>query len=87
MKKLLILGAGMMQVPIIQKAASLGIHTIVADFNPNAPGIEYADRFLEISTIDKEAVLNAAKEEHIDGILTTSDYTTHIDTFFFFYIV
>ena len=78
MKKLLILGAGMMQVPIIQKAASLGIHTIVADFNPNAPGIEYADRFLEISTIDKEAVLNAAKEEHIDGILTTSDYPVNI---------
>lgn len=74
----MILGAGIMQVPIIKKAGKAGYYTIVADFNPEAPGIAFADKFLEVSTIDKEAVLEAAKKEKIDGILTTSDFPVNV---------
>ncbi len=78
MKKLLILGAGQMQVPIISLAKQLGHYTIVADYDPKAPGFEYADVKSTISTIDKEAVLSLAKNEQVDGILTTSDYPVRV---------
>ena len=35
-KRLLILGAGEMQVPVIRKANDMGLHTIVADMDANA---------------------------------------------------
>lgn len=78
MKKLLILGAGQMQVPIIALAKQLELYVIVADYDPNAPGFEYADVKSTISTIDKEAVLELAKHEQVDGILTTSDYPVRV---------
>lgn len=78
MKKLLILGAGQMQVPIIALAKQLGHTTIVADYDPNAPGFKYADVKSTISTIDKDAVLELAKNEQVDGILTTSDYPVRV---------
>ena len=62
MKKLLILGAGQMQVPIIALAKKLGYCTVVADYDPKAPGFKYADVVSTISTIDKEAVLKIAQE-------------------------
>lgn len=78
MKKLLILGAGQMQVPIIALAKQLGHYTIVVDYDPHAPGFEYADVKSTISTIDKDAVLQLAQNENVDGILTTSDYPVRV---------
>ncbi len=78
MKKLLILGAGPMQVPIIALAKELGYCTVVADYDPKAPGFIYADVISTISTIDKEAVLKLAQEEKVDGLLTTSDYPVRV---------
>lgn len=73
MRKLLILGAGEMQVPIILKAKERGIYTIVADMNPEAPGMRYANKAITISTLDSSSLLQYALEEKIDGVLTTSD--------------
>ena len=78
MKKLLILGAGIIQVPVIQKAKSMGYYTIVADYDSNAPGLKYADKFYLISTIDKDSILTIAQNDEIDGILTTSDYPVNV---------
>ena len=78
MSRLLILGAGQMQVPIIALAKELGHTTIVADFDPNAPGFKYADISSTVSTIDKDAVLQLAQSEKVDGILTTSDYPVRV---------
>lgn len=77
-RKILILGAGTIQLPVIQKASQMGLETIVADYNSEAPGRKFADKFLEISTIDKEGVLKAARELKVDGILTTSDYPVNV---------
>lgn len=49
-RKILILGAGPIQLPIIRKASAMGLETIAADYNPNAVGRKYADTFLEVST-------------------------------------
>ena len=44
MKKLLILGAGTYQVPLIKTARRLGIYTIVSSIHGNYPGFELADK-------------------------------------------
>lgn len=74
MKQILILGAGEMQVPVIQKAKESGVYTIVADFDANAPGFRFADEKALVSTTDLEKILKLARKKKIDGILTTSDY-------------
>ncbi len=72
-KKILILGAGGMQVPIIRKANELGYETIVVDYDPSAPGFDVAGKKYETSTLDIEGVLKISQDENIDAILTTSD--------------
>jgi len=72
-KKLLILGASEIQTPLIKRAKEMGIITIVADYNPDAPGFEFADVRLSISTNDIPTLLNAAIENKIDGVITSSD--------------
>lgn len=70
MKKILILGASILQLPAIKKAKQKGYYTIVADMNPNAIGVQYADEFHCVSTIDTEGVANLAEEIKPDGIMT-----------------
>lgn len=70
MKKLLIIGASILQLPAIKKAKEMGLYVAVADYNPNAVGIQYADVFFNASTIDIDAICNVAKEFKPDGIMT-----------------
>ncbi len=50
----LIIGAGLLQVPLIQEAQALGLKVIATDGNPQAPGAALADAFLPIDTYDAE---------------------------------
>lgn len=70
MKRLLIIGASVLQVPAIRKAKEMGLYVAVADYNPNAVGIPLADEYYNVSTIDEEGVYQAAKEFKADGIMT-----------------
>lgn len=71
MKKLMILGASILQLPAIQQAKKMGLHVIAVDMNPNAIGFKELGIQCEvISTIDIPAVLKCAKENSIDGIMT-----------------
>lgn len=78
MKKILVLGAGKIQVPVINKIKELGYYSIVVDFDPQAEGAKYADKFYPISTNDLGHVLEVAKKHSIDAILTTSDYPVNV---------
>lgn len=69
-KKLLILGAGYLQVPGILKAKEMGYYVLVADKNPNALGFKYADQCIYVSTIDTKGVIEVSKANKIDGIMT-----------------
>jgi biotin carboxylase len=69
-KTLLIVGAGYEQLPAIQIAKAKGLWVLVTDLNPQAPGVEYADVFAQISTADKDANLAFAKANDIDGVMT-----------------
>ncbi len=69
-KKLLIIGASILQVPAIKKAKEMGLIVGVVDYNPNAVGIQYADKFFNCSTLDKEGVDKVVKEFEADGVMT-----------------
>lgn len=68
MKKIMILGAGIYQVPLIQQARKMGLETIVVSYAGNYPGFALADKIYEIDTTDYCGVLEAAKKEGIQGI-------------------
>ncbi len=70
MKKLMVMGAAVEQLPGIKKAKEMGYEVGVIDYNPNAVGIPYADKYYNISTIDPEGVLKAGIEFGTDGFLT-----------------
>lgn len=70
MKKLMIMGAGIYQVPLIKKAKEMGIYTIVVSIPGNYPGFELADQVCYENTVDYEKVLEIARREKIDGIVT-----------------
>ena len=69
-KKILIIGASVLQLPAIKRAKELGMYVAVADFNPEAVGIPFADEYFNVSTIDIEGVCEVAKKFKPDGIMT-----------------
>lgn len=70
-KKIMILGASILQLPAIQKAVEMGLEVIAVDMNPDAVGFKVPGVFREvISTIDIDAIVEAAKKHKIDGIMT-----------------
>ena len=71
MKKLMILGAGIYQVPLIKQAKKMGIYTIVVSVRGNYPGFAYADKICYEDTRNAQAIVKIAEQENIDGILTT----------------
>ena len=78
MKKILILGAGEMQIPVIQKVNEMGYESIALDYDENAIGFKYAKKKCLVSSTDAEKVLVVAKQEKADALLTTSDYPVNV---------
>ena len=71
MKKLMILGAGIYQVPLIKKAKEMGLQTLVVSVPGEYPGFQYADRVFLLDTRYCEGIYQAARKEQIDGICTS----------------
>lgn len=69
MKRIMMLGGSYFQMSAIKRAKELGYYVITCDYLPDNPGHKYADEYHNVSTIDKEAVLELAKTLNIDGIL------------------
>lgn len=69
-KRIMILGASILQLPAILKAREMGHETFTVDKDTNAVGCKYADECLGISTNDIHNVFKAAKQLKIDGIMT-----------------
>ena len=70
MKKLMLLGGLRYLLPVIEEAHKLGAYVITADYLPNNIAHKYSDEYCNVSIIDKDAVLKAAQELKIDGILS-----------------
>jgi len=56
--------------PVIKAAHELGIRVITADYIPDNFAHKYSDEYVNVSIIDKEAVLKIAREKKIDGIMS-----------------
>lgn len=52
----LVLGASKLQIPIIQAVQNAGYQAVVLDMNEKAPGVQIADQFFKVSTLDLEGV-------------------------------
>lgn len=69
-KKLLLLGGSRYILPVIRTAHELGIYVITADYLPDNIAHKYSDEYVNVSVVDKEAVLEVAKAKRIDGIMS-----------------
>lgn len=74
MKRIMIIGAGEAQIPLIESAKNCGYYTIVCDMNPDAPGTKIANEFFCVSTKDRDMLLETAKNNSVDGIVANSEY-------------
>ena len=63
------LGGSAQQIIAIETAKRLGLYTILCDYLPDNPGQYHADKFYQVSTTDKDAVLEIAVREKVNGIL------------------
>ena len=68
-KTLLLLGGSAAQLEAIDKAQKLGYRTVLCDYLPDNPGQQHADSFHLVSTTDRDAVLEVALAESVDGIV------------------
>ena len=69
MKTILLLGGSAQQIVAIETAKRLGYFTVLCDYLSDNPGQYVADKFYLVSTTDKDAVLEVAKNENVDGVL------------------
>lgn len=68
-KRVLMLGGSLAQVPCIMKAKEMNLYTIVCDYLPDNPGQKFADEYFNVSTTDKQKVLELAKTLDLDGVV------------------
>ena len=69
-KKIMLLGGAAHIIPVIEAAHKHGIYVITVDYLPNNVAHKYSDEYINVSIVDKEAVLKAAQEHNIDGIVS-----------------
>lgn len=72
-KRIMVLAGGNDQCALIEELRRYfkgDVEVILADMSDKVKAIAYADKFIQVSTMDRPAVLKAAKEENIDYILT-----------------
>ncbi len=70
MKKLMLLGGLRYLLPAIKAAHEQGYYVITADYLPDNIAHKYSDEYVNVSIIDKKAVLKVAQEKKIDGIMS-----------------
>lgn len=70
MKKLMLLGGLRYILPVIEAAHQQGYYVITCDYLPHNIAHKYSDEYVDVSIVDKEAVLKVAREKKIDGIMS-----------------
>jgi biotin carboxylase len=74
LKTLLIISGGIEAVPGIQRAKEMGLYVVVSDGSPTAPGFEYADDYIIVSTYNVDETVQKSKLYHetvrqFDGVM------------------
>ena len=68
-KKLFVIAAGKLQVPVIKKAKEMGVYVVASDGDPNAIGLKLADKPIVANITSEEEMLRVAREEQVDGVI------------------
>ena len=76
MKRLLILGAPVFQIPVIEKAHEMGLYVGVVDLNKDAPAINYADEYFCASIKNYNEVIKIAEIFRPNGIMSGASDTS-----------
>jgi len=66
----LVVGAGVLQVPAIERARRRGCRVVAVDRNPNAAGFAQAQVAAPISTRDVRIIVELARAEEVNAVLT-----------------
>lgn len=69
MKRVLILGAPIFQIPVVKKAKEMGLYVGIVDIDTEAPALSYADEQYNCSLKDMEKVLEVATRFGPDGVI------------------
>ncbi len=70
MKKLMVLAAGLLQIPVIRKAREKGYYVIAVDDDSLAPGMALADKaIVPGGLVNEEKMLAIAREEQVSGVI------------------
>ncbi len=70
MKTAIVLGGTSPHIELIRQVKALGCFVILIDYLSNAPAIPHADEFIQESTLDKEKVLQIARERNASLVIS-----------------
>lgn len=68
--KALVLAGSCPQIVLLQQLRERNIETVLADNNPNAIAIPYADKFVRADLLNLEAIKQVAIDEKVDFLIT-----------------
>ncbi len=68
-KRLLLFGGASQCIKVVDAAKRMGVYTIVADRNPEAPAAKLADEILPVSVLDTEKIIDYCRKTGVDGVL------------------
>ena len=57
-------------MPVIKAAKKRGLHVLVADDRPNAPGLQLADKLISIYRYNPLALFRTCKEQQVDAVVS-----------------
>lgn len=69
-KRLAIIGASYLQLPLVTKAREMGLETVCFAWAEGAVCKEYCDVFFPVSITEKERIAEICREQKIDGVAT-----------------
>ena len=73
MKKIMILGGGYNQLPLIKRAKELGLYVVLCDFRNDVPGIALSDIHYQVDTLNPYLLVKVGEKEKVNGIITNSE--------------
>lgn len=73
MRKIMILGGNVAQIPLIQAAKREGYYVVLVDYTTTNPGIPMADQHCQVNFMDREEVLKIARREQVEGVISNSE--------------
>lgn len=82
-KRIMVLGAGIMQIPALEAARRNGWLSLCVDGDPAAPGAQFADTFYPVDLKDRDALLHLAQrtrqDSGLDGVFTVgTDFSASV---------